>query len=78
MKITTIKELKNFLNNFNEDTQITFADGECMPCKPWVWEIDKIDTFLENNITEECRQDIYKDMQQMNIQPTDIVIHAEF
>lgn len=78
-KITTVGELKKFLNDVDNDIQVSFADSSCLPCRPYKWYIYKnAEEFIKEKIRQEYQCNYFKDMNSCSIKNNAIVIHAEF
>lgn len=79
IKITTVKELKEFLNSFGGDTQVVFADRDNLPCRPWVWRCySNAKEFVEEKIIQEWHDRYFNDMHSMGIEDNAVVIKASF
>ena len=79
IEITTVKELKDFLNSFSNDTQVVFADRDNLPCRPCTWRCySNAKEFIESKIIQEWHDRYLKDMYSMGIKDNAVVIKASF
>lgn len=78
-KITTVSELKKFLDKFSNNVSIYFADDNCEPCKPFSFEIGTVKDFIEEYVENEYQEEAYDNaMTDFQADKHDIVIYAEF
>ena len=65
-RITTVGELRNFLNGVNDNVQVSFADRDCLPCDPFKWYIyNGAKDFIKERIVEGCQENYLKDMEEI-------------
>ena len=68
--ITTVGEMKKFLENFKDEANILFSDGDT-PCCPCCFKVMSV-----KNLTDEWLD--YSDEELEEVKPTDVVIYADF
>ena len=79
IKITTVKELRNFLSSLSDDTQVVFADRDNLPCRPYTWECySTAKEFIEDKIKQEYLDRYFNDIHSMKIEDNAVVIKASF
>lgn len=72
----TVGELKEVLNNFNDDAKVLYTDGDVMPTMPVKFHFGTVADFVENNMHVELAGAMLADIEEDGSKPTDLVVFA--
>ena len=72
-KITTVEEMKKFLENFKGEDKIVFTNGDMAPCRPYTFKVMSV-----KNLTDKWLDCTDEALAEVKVKPTDVVIYASF
>ena len=73
--ITTVGEMKKFLENFKDDDKILFSDGD-IPCSPPMFKVMSVSCYA--NEWSDYDEDELKELEETRVKLTDVVIYVDF
>ena len=71
----TFGELKKFLANFEDNASVVFSDCD-VPCRPCLFKVMSVNYYA--NEWSDCDEDELKELEQVRVKPTDVVIYVDF